>query len=603
MMSHWIDILRWVLAVTAVCFLISGLDDLFVDIYYYVRQLYRRVFVAGKYTPLTEEDLRKPEEKLIAIMVPAWLEHAVIARMLEHTLRTLDYNNYEIFVGTYPNDEATMMAVASIQEQNPRVHRIVCPHEGPTNKADCLNWVMEGIRVYEKTASKKFEIFVMHDSEDIVHPLTLKLMNYLIPRIDMVQLPVTPLEVPWNSFTAGTYLDEFAEFHGKDLLVRERVARMIPSAGVGTGFSRQALDELASKTHNQLFNVETLTEDYDIGFRLRDLAKKSIILQFRIERARTVRAGLFRKREKVKRVREWVTTREFFPTRFRDAVRQKSRWIVGIVFQGWHRLGWPGGSGMRYMLWRDRKALLGNFLNMVGYVLALSVLGTYLYNSIAHPEAPHHFPVLVRKGTWMWYVVLAVTILMCHRILQRAWAVHRFAGWGQAMLSSPRLFWGNVLKWSWTGERIAWAKTDHAFPDEKQLVEFRRKLGDLLLENRLVRISQLTHALEVQKKTGELLGETLIRLGYIEEESLLSTLRMQGWTAHGNRVMLGELLLGAGLISGTQLESALRMQKQSGRRLGAVLEEMGYISRETIETYLERQSEMRTGTACPVGRA
>jgi hypothetical protein len=63
------------------------------------------------------------------------------------------------------------------------------------------------------------------------------------------------------------------------------------------------------------------------------------------------------------------------------------------------------------------------------------------------------------------------------------------------------------------------------------------------------------------------------------------------------------LLLGAGLISGTQLESALRMQKQSGRRLGAVLEEMGYISRETIETYLERQSEMRTGTACPVGRA
>lgn len=611
---HWIEILRWVLAITAVCFLISGLDDLFVDVYYYGWKLYRRLYVAGKYAPLTEEDLRKPEEKPIAIMVPAWHEHVVIASMLEHTLRTLDYRNYEIFVGTYPNDEATMMAVASVQEHDPRVHRIVCPHDGPTNKADCLNWVTEGIRVYEKTANKQFEIFVMHDSEDIAHPLALKLMNYLIPRIDMVQLPVTPLEVPWRNFTAGTYLDEFAEFHGKDLLVRERVASMVPSAGVGTGFSRQAFDELASKTRNQLFNVETLTEDYDIGFRLKELARKSIILQFRIERAQIVRAGLFRKREKVKRVREWVTTREFFPMRFRDAVRQKSRWIVGIVFQGWHRLGWRGGVGMRYMLWRDRKALLGNFINIVGYVLVFAIFGTYLYNAIAHPEASSYFPVLVRKGTWTWYVVLAVTVLMCHRVLQRAIAVYRFAGWGQALLSIPRLVWGNVLnfaavsraswqflKWSITGEKIAWAKTDHAFPDEKQLVEFRRKLGDLLLENRLVSMSQLTHALRIQKETGELLGEVLTRLGYIEQDHLHSTLRMQGGTAlaQARPAMLGQLLLRAGIISGSQLETALLLQKQSGKLLGVVLEEMGCISNETTRAYLERQSAERAGVSCP----
>lgn len=613
-MKHWIDILHWVLAITAVCFLISGLDDLFVDLYYYAWKLYRRLFVIRKYAPLTEEDLRKPEEKPVAIMVPAWHEDGVIASMLEHTLRTLDYRNYEIFVGTYPNDEATMMAVTSVQEHCPRVHRVVCPHDGPTNKADCLNWVTEGIRVYEKTAKKQFEIFVMHDSEDIVHPLALKLMNYLIPRIDMVQLPVTPLEVPWHSFTAGTYLDEFAEFHGKDLLVRERVARMVPSAGVGTGFSRQAFDELASKTRNQMFNIETLTEDYDIGFRLKELARRSIILQFRVERAQIVRTGVFRKREKVKRVREWVTTREFFPRRFRDAVRQKSRWIVGIVFQGWHRLGWRGGVGMRYMLWRDRKALLGNFINIIGYVLVFSILGTYLYYAIAHPLASSRFPVLIQKGTWTWYVVLAVTVLMCHRVLQRSISVYRFAGWGQALLSIPRLIWGNVLnfaavsraswqflKWTITGEKIPWAKTDHAFPDEKQLVEFRRKLGDLLLENRLVSISQLTHALRVQKETGEMLGEVLTRLGYIQQDSLHSTLRMQGGTAPtpAGPAMLGQLLLRAGIINGTQLEDALKQQKQSGKLLGAVLEEMGCISNETTQAFLQRQSAERAGVSCP----
>lgn len=609
-MIYWTHILHWLLAITAVCFLISGLDDLFVDIYYYGLKLYRWLFVVRKYAPVTEEDLRSRAEKPIAIMVPAWHEHAVIARMLEHTLRTLDYRNYEIFVGTYPNDEATMMAVASVQEHHPTVHRVLCPHDGPTNKADCLNWVREGIRFYEKTANKQFEIFVMHDSEDIVHPLSLKLMNYLIPRIDMVQLPVTPLEVPWNSFTAGTYLDEFAELHGKDLLVRERLSSMVPSAGVGTGFSRQAFDELASRTRNQLFNVETLTEDYDIGFRLKDLARRSIILQFSVERAQIVRTGLFRKREKVKRVREWVTTREFFPERFRDAMRQKSRWIVGIVFQGWRRLGWRGGLGMRYMFWRDRKALLSNFINIVGYVLLFSILGTYIYNEIAHSEASSHFPLLIQKGTWEWYVVVAVTILMCHRIVQRALAVHRFAGWGQAALSFPRLFWGNMLnfaavsraswqflKWSFTGQTIAWAKTDHAFPDEKQLVAFRRKLGDLLLENRLVSMSQLTQALQVQKETGELLGEVLTRLGYVEQHSLLSILHMQRGTGatQVQPTMLGQLLLRAGVITASQLEAALKLQKQAGKRLGVVLEEMGVISNETTRAYLERQSEQVAG--------
>jgi bacteriophage N4 adsorption protein B len=611
-MIAWAKILYWSLVIAGVCFLFSGIDDLFVDAYYYIRKLYRRLFVAKKYPQLTEDDLRKVAEKPIAILVPAWQEQAVIAQMLEHTLRTVDYGDYEIFVGTYPNDEPTMMAVASVQERDARVHRIVCPHDGPTNKADCLNWVVEGIRLYEKTAGKRLEIFVMHDSEDIVHPLSLKLINYLIPRIHMVQLPVTPLEMPWTKFTAGTYLDEFAECHTKDLLVRERVSRMVPSAGVGTGFSRQALDELAGKTANQLFNIETLTEDYDIGFRLKDLAKKAILLQFRIERARVVRTGLFRKREKIKHVREWVATREFFPARFRDAVRQKSRWIVGIVFQGWRHLGWRGSAGMRYMLWRDRKALFGSFLNIVGYLLLFSLLGTYLYNLIATPEAPTHFPVLVREGTWLWYVILADTILMCHRIMQRALAVRRLASWPQALLSIPRLFWGNVLnfvavskatwhflKSAWTGQKIAWAKTAHAFPDEKQLVEFRRKLGDLLLDNRLISMKQLAHAIEVQKQTGELLGETLIRLGYVQEEALVPVLRaqMRAGTAQPGRVLLGELLLRTGVITVGQLETALQRQKRSGRRLGAILEELGYISHEAVLRHLQRQSDILAGAA------
>ena len=79
----------------------------------------------------------------------------------------------------------------------------------------------------------RFAIFVMEDSEDIIHPLTLNLFNYLIPRKDMVQLTVLPLPAKWYRFTEGHYADEFSENHYKNLVVREFLSGSVPSAGGG----------------------------------------------------------------------------------------------------------------------------------------------------------------------------------------------------------------------------------------------------------------------------------------------------------------------------------------------------------------------------------
>ena len=61
--------------------------------------------------------------------------------MLEHNLSVLRYSNYDVFVGVYPNDELTMRAVRDAAERHPRVHLAVVPHDGPTSKGDCLNWI------------------------------------------------------------------------------------------------------------------------------------------------------------------------------------------------------------------------------------------------------------------------------------------------------------------------------------------------------------------------------------------------------------------------------------------------------------------------------
>ncbi len=58
-------------------------------------------------------------------------------------------------------------------------------------------------------------------------------------------------------------------------------------------------------------------------------------------------------------------------------------------------------------------------------------------------------------------------------------------------------------------------------------IKKRIRIGDLLIENKLISESQLSTALDDQKKTRRKLGRTLIDLGYIEESQLLRLLSQQ----------------------------------------------------------------------------
>jgi adsorption protein B len=526
--------MRGLMAFTAVAILISGLDDFFIDAWYYASELRRRLR-PDAYPKITEAELRALPEQAIAIMIPAWHEDAVIGRMLRNTIRTAEYANFEIFVGTYPNDEPTMMAVAEVAEGEPRIHRVVCPNDGPTNKADCLNWIIAGIRQHDKASGRRSAIFMLHDSEDLVHPLSLKLMNAFIPRTSMVQLPVIPFESAAREMTAGTYLDEFAESHIKDMVVRERLSGMVPSAGVGTGFSRDAMERLAEKHSNQIFNVATFTEDYDLAFRLNAIGEKSILLQYYVERTRLAKGGWLRRSDRLVVRRELVGTREYFPATFGDAVRQKARWTLGIVFHGWQQRGWEGNLRLRYMIWRDRKTLLTNSVNMLGYLLLVDAVAASNWG----PDWASTFP-LIPQDSWVWYVVVVDALLLANRCVQRVVSSARMSNPRQAALSLPRIIWGNVinffavakatrlfLRTALTGQMPVWAKTAHAFPTEEQLLGYKRKLGDLLLEARLLTLSHLTAALERQKETGRLLGDILVDLGCLSEDDLVRTLGAQ----------------------------------------------------------------------------
>lgn len=456
-----------------VCFLLSGIDDLFIDLVYAVRAAYRRIVIRPRFAPLPEALLRSMPERQLAVLVPAWDESAVIQPMLRNLLSRIEYGRYTVFVGTYPNDPDTIREVEAVCADDPRVHRIELPHGGPSTKADCLNWVYRGVLAHEERTGIHYEGFVMQDCEDVLHPLCYKLIGHLIGRIDMVQLPVLSLKRHWWEFTGGHYLDEFAQLHYKDLVVRETLDRSLPAAGVGCAFSRKALDCVGAEQRHAIFNTNSLTEDYDLGLRLQAHGLRQAFVKYFVERVEMKRhplTGALRPHT----VRDLVCVREYFPSTFSTAVRQKSRWVLGISLQGWKQIGWKGRGWRRYMLWRDRKALLTNPVNVLGYLLVPLVLGVWLAG-LWWPKSVSGLALL--EQPWVRMLLLANSVLLCTRLLQRMYCVARLYDGQQALLSVPRAVWGNFINFAATvravrqflharrtGKAVAWDKTAHIYP-------------------------------------------------------------------------------------------------------------------------------------------
>jgi adsorption protein B len=447
-----------------VAYLLIGADDVFWDLYYWLTSA-RRWWRARRYPRLSLDWLEAREQQAIAILIPAWREASVIAKTLRQLCQTVRYRNYEVFVGTYPNDPATQREVDLVAADFPQVHKVVGPDPGPTTKAHNLNTLVRALREHEGRTGKRFEVIVIHDAEDVVHPLSLLLFNYLIPRLDMVQLPVFPAPVSLWNFTHWTYADEFAERHTKELLARERAKGFVPSAGVGTGFSRRALDLLALRGKGEVFSTESFTEDYLIGLRLRLEGFKTAFV--------TQSLPLWHPQEKHPRLWRWIATQALFPRSLPQAIRQKARWILGIALQSWAALGWPGPWSVRWNLLHDRKVLLSAFLGFLGYGWVAWAL---YYEGLRRDQASA-LPPLAAPGSPLWGLILGATGLLLWRLFHRGLAVGRIYGLWPALTSVPRAFYANVvnflavylalkqfLRYKRRGQ-LVWDKTAHEFPE------------------------------------------------------------------------------------------------------------------------------------------
>ncbi len=521
-LEHWLSVLDNAagscLPLLAVWILVSSLDDLFVSVVYVLHWLLRRSRRAFFPCAAPLKQMAEAPARRIAVFVPLWREQGVIEGMIEHNISAIKYKNYDFFVGAYPNDPGTQAAIRKLESRFANVHLSLCPHDGPTSKADCLNWIYQRMLLYEEQTGERFDVVVTHDAEDLIHPDAFHVINYYAADYAMIQVPVLPLPTPWLELTHALYCDDFSEAHTKDLVVRGWLGGFVPSSGVGTGYTREALEQLAVEDFNRVFEPACLTEDYENGLRLRELGLRQMFYPI------TLSAGVP------------VATREYFPRRFRAAVRQRTRWITGIALQGWQRHGWGKRLGQVYWLWRDRKGLIGNPASAAANVLFLYGSATWLISRMN--DTSWGLAASLDAG-WVVPLLSANVGLLVLHLISRAACVGRVYGWAFALGVPLRTLYGNWVNTLSTfrafylfaramllRQPLVWLKTEHYYPSRASLLPHKRPLEEILVGSGYVAKETLA-ACTATKPPGMRLCEHLVRCGHLTEEEWYEALSIQ----------------------------------------------------------------------------
>jgi len=433
----------------AVGFLVLGIGDLAVDLIWMACAAWRLAF--SKARAFSADELPPPQNPgRLALFTPAWDEAAVIGEMLRNTLVTFDHDDYLIYVGCYPNDLATIEEVERVVDA--RVRLVIGPVPGPTTKADCLNRMWQAMLGDEAESGRPFKAVVLHDAEDVVHPAELRLFDLLIEQHDLVQLPVIPMIHPDSPWVSGHYADEFAESHAKEMVVRGLIGASIPSAGVGCAFSRSALARIAERNGGDPFDADSLTEDYELGLKLREVGGTRAFVRIAAAKGEPP-----------------IATREYFPTTIKAAVSQKARWMNGIALSGWDRMGWAGGLAERWMRVRDRQSVLAALLLLAGYV-SFGFWGLLKVPQLLTDWAPEALSAVLET-----VLLLNLAMLAWRLVLRFGFVTHAY-GWREGLRSIPRVAVGNWIAMlaAWKavsgyrnvrkGAPARWDKTAHRFP-------------------------------------------------------------------------------------------------------------------------------------------
>jgi adsorption protein B len=266
---------------------------------------------------------------------------------------------------------------------------------------------------------------------------------------------------------------------------------------------------VARENNDILFEPTSLTEDYESGIRIHALGFRQKFCALR-------RVG-----------HDYLATREYFPRHFKAAVRQRTRWVMGLCLQSWERNHWKGSLLTKYWLWRDRKGLFTNPLGLLTNCLFLVGITLWCISKVVHQPWPLEIqsPAVVS-------LCAATLLLQCFRLAVRMECVRRVFGFKFALMVPIRSFHENLINGLATtaaigryarerrkGTSLAWLKTDHIYPNQESRSIRHRRLDEILVASGCLTESKL-EAIQMRVPTGVALSDYLVHTKTISEEEL-----------------------------------------------------------------------------------
>ena len=121
-----------------------------------------------------------------------------------------------------------------------------------------------------------------------------------------------------------------------------------------------------------------------------------------------------------------------------------------------------------------------------------------------------------------------------------------------------------------------------------------KKVGEILIERGVITLEQLAKGLEEQKRVSASLGASLIRLGYVDYKTLEKVLGDELEKLEYKK--LGEMLLENKVISTLQLAEALSIQKkeEKNKHIGEILIERKYLTSQQLFDVLSLQFDVKS---------
>jgi len=210
--------------------------------------------------------------------------------------------------------------------------------------------------------------------------------------------------------------------------------------------------DLKKKKRYHIFNNTNLTEDYELGLRFYKLGYKTAFINMRAD-----------ERDENSR----IATAEYFPNSFWGSVKQRSRWIAGIVFQNWKIHKWEGSLKTKYFLLRDRKALFSFF----GIFLSNIVFAYFVYYMLGLVFNFGDAKPTVNTGSVLYYLMISTLFFLIVRVVHRFAMTYNWYGFKYAASSIVRLLVDNLINlfatvravkvYKTNKKQIVWDSTDH----------------------------------------------------------------------------------------------------------------------------------------------